>query len=116
MVHAEVNASNGGNQRLKIGVEADDCRAQMFLSNRNQEIGDEGGKQDEETQLKAIVGGHGAEVDVCHLLDVQRNGHEHREQKHPLHESNDIVFCDERTENAQITSEKQAVEYHQNDA
>lgn len=88
----------------------------MLLSNRNQEIGNEGGKQDEEAQLKAIVGGHDAEVDVRHLLDVQRNGHKHREQKHPLHEGDDIVFRDERTKNAKITGEKQTVENHQHNA
>lgn len=47
-VHAYVDAYGYGNDGLHIGVHAHERRAYALLANGNEQIGDEGGKDDEE--------------------------------------------------------------------
>ena len=47
-VHAYVDAYGYGNDGLHIGVHTHECWAYALLANGNEQIGDEGGKDDEE--------------------------------------------------------------------
>ena len=46
-VHTQDDCRHHANQRLHVGVEAHHGGSQLFLSDGQQEIGDEGGKHDD---------------------------------------------------------------------
>jgi len=51
-VHPQVDTKENRNNRLDIRVHADQCRAYALLPEWYQEVGDKGGKQNQEAQIK----------------------------------------------------------------
>ena len=116
MVQTDDDADDGGDDGLHIVVHANQSGSQAFLPDGDEEIRDESGKKHHERHLPQHAALHLSERNVYQVFDIEGNGHQHGEQEHPLHESDHIVFRDERAENAEVEGEGQAVDDHEDDA
>ena len=61
---------------LDVGVHADDHRAEAFLADGDEEIGDEGGEDDHVGDLPENVHGHGRQVGRLECAETERQGHQ----------------------------------------
>ena len=116
MVQADDDADDGGDNGLHVVVHADQGRAQAFLSDGDEEISDESGEENHKSNLPRHAALYLSERYVYQVFDVKGYGHQHGKQEHPLHEGDHVVFRDERTENAEVEGEGQAVDDHEHDA
>ena len=85
-VHAEADADGGGNDGLHVRVHADQGWADALLSYRDEEIGDEGGADDEVSKLRKECAREGGIIDGGYLVAGKRKRHEGGEKEYPLHE------------------------------
>ena len=114
-VEADPDADGGGEDGLEVGVHADQGRAQAFLSERNQEVGNEGGEEDQVADFPADASRDGGEVGLQETPEREGQGQEQREEEHPLHEGHHVVLADQRAEKAQVQREAQAVDQQEHD-
>ena len=66
-VHADGDAHGRRDDGLQVAVHAHQCGADALLPQRDEEVGDEGGKEDEVAHLPPHFGWHGTIVEGDHL-------------------------------------------------
>ena len=110
------DADDGGDDGLHIVVHADQRGSQALLPDGDEEIRDESGEKHHKSDLPRHRALYLSERNVYQVFDIEGNGHQHGKQEHPLHESDRIVFRDERAENAEIEGKGQAVDHHEDNA
>ena len=115
-VHAEADADGGGDDGLHVGVHADQGRTDTLLSYRDEEIGDEGGADDEVSKLGEESAREGGIVDGGYLVTGKGKRHEGGEKKYPLHERDHRIAGNEGFEKPQVERETEAIGYDEQDA
>ena len=92
VVEANDNANDGGNGGLHVVVHADHSGTQAFLPYGNQEIGDKSGKNHHKGHLPKHFAFHLPKRHADEMPRVERQGHQHGKQEHPLHEGDHIIL------------------------
>ncbi len=109
-VHSDCDAYHYRDDRLDIAVHADKSRPDPFLGDGYEEIGDEGGADDQICQFGILGRRDGGPFHGRQTLQRQRSGNACREKEYPFHECHGRIFRDEGLEYSQIHREAQAVE------
>ena len=81
-VHTDADADDYGNDGLHIRVHTDQCRTDALLPQRNEEISDECGAYDEESQLRQIRPREAACVQFPEFDASPRQGHYRGEKEY----------------------------------
>ena len=115
-VHAETDADGGGDDGLHVGIHADQGRADALLSYRDEEIGDEGGADDEVSKLGEEGAREGGIVDGGYLVAGKGKRHEGGEKEYPLHKRDHRIAGYERFEKPQVKRETEAIGDDEQDA
>lgn len=116
LVQTDGDADDGGNGGLHIVVHADQRRTDAFLPDGDKEIGNESGKNHHEGHLPKHLALHLPKRHADKVFRVERQGHQHGKQEHPLHEGHHVVFRNQRTENAEIQGKRERIDDGQHDA
>ncbi len=115
-VHAEADADGGGNDGLHVGVHAHQRRSDALLTDGDEEVGDEGGADDEVSQFGKEGAREGGIVDGDNLMSGKGKRHEGGEKEYPFHERHHRIAGYEGFEDAQVERETEAVGYDEQDA
>ena len=97
-VHAEADADGGGDDGLHVGVHADQGGTNALLPYRDEEIGNEGGADDEVSKLREEGARKGGIVDRNYLVAGKGKRHKGGEKEYPLHERGHRITGNERFE------------------
>ena len=116
MVEAHDQRDDHRDDGLDVGVHADDHGTEAFLADGDEEIGHEGGEDDHVGDLPENVHGHGRQVGSPERAETERQGHQGREEEHPLHEGHHRILADDRLEDAHVGGEAEGVHEHPQDA
>ena len=115
-IHSHPNADDDGNDGLHIAVHTHQGGADAFLSQRDEEVGDEGGADDEERQFRQIGARQQTVIEGNQFVYRQRQRECGGIQEYPLHKRDDRILGDDGLEQSQIKGETKAVGNHQQDA
>ena len=116
VVQTDDDADDGSYDGLHVVVHTDQSGSQAFLPDGNEKIGNESGEKYHIGHLPRYAALQLSQGDMEEALDVERQRHQHSKQEHPLHKGDHIVFGDERTEDAEVEGEGQAIDDHKEDA
>ena len=100
--HRDDDGNDHRDDGLNIGVHRHHDRTQMFLADRNQEIGYKGRANHDVGHLKCYRKRNSSQMGGGECGKRERKGIKRGEQKHPFHKGHNGIFSYQRTEYAQI--------------
>lgn len=115
-LYSKGDAEPCGDERLEVAVHAHKSRTDVSLADRDEEIADDCGKDDQVSKLPDEVGRDGLEVNIDDLIGRYRQGHGCCKEEYPFEICNHGIFGDQWLEQSQIECKDDAVDDHQDDA